>query len=149
MLSKMKPWGIAVLLVLAPAACAAETVIPETGDANEHDAEPTDNTSEATSDSSTSSGGGAQCGPGSVDQADECEVCVLQECANEAYECCMHEGCLDIIDCARDTSCDGFECYTPEKCQSVIDAAGGPNIALNFAQPLGDCALAKCSESCE
>jgi len=149
MLSRIKLVGAAVLWVVAPLACAAETVVPVSDESPDDDGAVTDSTSAATSASSTSSGGGAECGPGSIDQGDECEVCVLQECANEAYECCIHEGCLDIIDCARDTACDGFDCYTPEKCQSVIDAAGGPNIALNFAQPLGDCARAKCSDVCE
>ncbi len=145
----MRLFGAAVLWVVAPVACAAETVGPVIDDSTDGDADDAGSTSAATSASSTSSGGGAKCGPGSIDQADECEVCVLQQCANEAYECCMHEGCLDIIDCARDTSCDGFDCYTPEKCQSVIDAAGGPNVALNLAQPLGDCARTKCVEFCE
>lgn len=98
--------------------------------------------------SSTTSGGSGKCTAASVNMDDPCEVCVVTSCTAESVACCEQEGCLDIIACAQATGCSGVDCYTPETCQKVIDEAGGVAIAVNFAAPLGECALANCATEC-
>jgi hypothetical protein len=138
----------AALLV---AACAAdESVAPSDDGGGDESSSSTGSSSGGEGNGSSSAAGGdAQCGPGSVSQDDPCEVCVVEQCATEAYACCMQEGCLDIIDCARQTGCDGINCYSPDACQNEIDAAGGPGVATQYAMPLGDCAASKCTEACD
>ena len=94
------------------------------------------------------SSGGDQCGPGTVDESDPCEACVVQNCMIEAYECCMQDGCLELVDCAREHSCSGVDCYSPDKCQAEIEAAGGAQSAMAYAMPLGDCATTHCADTC-
>ncbi len=135
------------MLIIGAAACAGDTTGPAPEDHQGHDAD--NKGSDDKSDQSSSSGGdGAECGPGSINMADACEVCILEECTTEAYDCCMQDGCLDIIDCARETQCGGIDCYAPEKCQEEIDAAGGPTVGTTYAMPLGDCAASKCAADC-
>jgi hypothetical protein len=106
-------------------------------------------TSTGAASGSTGSGdNGGQCTAGSVDLNDPCQVCVVTKCTAEAKACCEQNGCLDIIACARETGCDGAGCYAPDTCQKQIDAAGGITVALEFAQPLGDCAIANCQADC-
>lgn len=108
---------------------------------------------QSSNDGSSTSGGSTgsgtqECGASNIDPDDPCEVCVATSCTTEALNCCNQEGCLDIISCAQETGCDGIDCYSPDTCQAVIDAAGGPSIAVEYAQPLGDCALSKCEAEC-
>lgn len=143
------------VVAVALAACGGSAVGGET---DESSGSTSGETSAATSGATTgttgggmtggTTGGGPQCGPGSVDMNDPCEVCVLENCAPEALACCQQEGCLGIIACAQETGCSGIDCYTPETCQAAIDAAGGPTIATEFAQPLGECALTSCTDKC-
>jgi hypothetical protein len=85
----------------------------------------------------------------SIDTADPCEVCVATSCAAEALACCKQPGCLDIVQCGREKLCSGIDCYQEDTCKAVIDAAGGPAVALEFASPLGDCAIAACADACK
>ncbi|MBM4359226.1 MAG: hypothetical protein FJ096_14070 [Deltaproteobacteria bacterium] len=94
------------------------------------------------------SGGGAQCTAASVNMDDPCEVCVVTSCTAEALACCQNEGCLDIVACAQETGCSGADCYQPETCQKVIDDAGGIQIAVGYAAPLGECAFENCATEC-
>lgn len=96
----------------------------------------------------TTSGGGGKCTAGAVNMDNPCEVCVVTSCTQEALACCQHEGCLGIIACAQMTGCTGIDCYTPDMCQKEIDAAGGPGVALEFAGPLGTCAIESCGKIC-
>jgi len=137
-------------------ACGGDVEGPaDTGD--EETTEQTDDDGDTTStggnnNNTTTSGTGGgeieECGPSSIDPDDPCELCVATSCTTEALACCEQPGCLDIISCAQDTGCSGLDCYAPETCKDVIDSAGGPITATQFAQPLGDCAIANCSAEC-
>ena len=147
--------GIGVFALTA-VACTSETVVEDggsgasqkTNDDTVGDSKKTGSTTSTGSGSTSSGGGGDQCGPGSINSSDACEVCVATKCTAEALACCQQTGCLDIVFCAQETGCDGIACYSPDTCQEVIDNAGGPGVALNFAQPLGDCAIESCSAEC-
>ena len=134
-------------------ACAGDTVEDNsTGAEQELEQSGSSGSGTSTSGGAETSGGessgGNSCGPSSVNKDDPCEVCVVSNCAMLALACCNKTGCMDIIDCAQETQCDGIECYSTDTCKDVIDAAGGADIALNYAQPLGDCALEKCAAEC-
>ncbi len=109
------------------------------------------NTSKGDSNGSSSSSSSGQvdaCGPEAVDQSNDCEVCIASVCTQEAYACCQHDGCLDVVYCGAAKGCNGIECYAPDMCQAEIDAAG-IDVAMDFAQALGDCAIANCPAECE
>jgi hypothetical protein len=100
------------------------------------------------SDSGSGNDSGGQCNAGGVNQDDPCELCIAQECTVEALACCQQPGCLDVVRCAADTECGGIDCYAPDKCKTEIDAAG-LDVAQEYAQPLGDCALTNCADACD
>jgi len=143
-----------VALVLSAAACGGSAVDESAkgagcgapGVTSSTTTTATGGTSE--SDSTTSGNTSGTCTAGAVNMDDLCEVCVVKSCTQEALACCQHEGCLDVIACAQKTGCDGVNCYAPDTCQKEIDAAGGPSVALEFASPLGECALGNCADAC-
>ncbi|MBM4375286.1 MAG: hypothetical protein FJ095_09390 [Deltaproteobacteria bacterium] len=106
------------------------------------------NSSSVSGTGSGASGGGAQCTAASVDMNDPCEVCVVTSCTAEALACCQNEGCLDIVACAQEKGCAGVDCYQEDTCKQVIDDAGGVQIAVGFAAPLGECAVENCAAEC-
>ena len=129
------------------AACGGSTV-EEEGTGQDASKAKGDNGSSSSSSSSSSSGEVDQCGPEAVDQTDDCEMCIATQCTDAAYDCCSQPGCLEVVRCAAEMGCNGIECYAPDKCQSEIDAAG-IDVAMNYAQALGDCAIASCPAECE
>ncbi|MBM4374236.1 MAG: hypothetical protein FJ095_04055, partial [Deltaproteobacteria bacterium] len=44
--------------------------------------------------------------------------------------------------------CAGVDCYQEDSCKQVIDDAGGVQIAVGFAAPLGECAVENCAAEC-
>ncbi len=102
----------------------------------------------SSAEASTTSGGGDQCTAASVNMDDPCEVCVVTSCTAEALACCQNDGCLDIVACAQEKGCSGADCYQPDTCQKVIDDAGGIQIAIGYAAPLGECAFENCAAEC-
>ena len=100
-----------------------------------------------TSENGNGNDSDSQCNASGVNQDDPCELCIAQECTVEALACCQQPGCLDVVRCAAETECGGIDCYAPDKCQAEIDAAG-LDVAQEYAQPLGDCALANCADAC-
>jgi hypothetical protein len=88
-----------------------------------------------------------------VDMSDACEVCASTMCTAEALACCEQQveadgmgkkGCLDIVDCGREKMCSGIDCLDADKCGPIIEEAG-LDIAMTYAQPLGNCVTMKCS----
>jgi hypothetical protein len=104
--------------------------------------------SEGGSTSSSNNGTTEACGPSAINQDDACEMCIATSCTAAAIECCEHDGCLDVVFCAAENACNGIDCYAPDMCQDEIDAAG-LDVATNYAQALGDCALTECEAECE
>ena len=145
---------IALISFSLLAGCSAEPGVeqnapPEAPSPSDDDGSPSDDDGATkTTGGEPGSSGGEQCGPGSVDESDPCEACVVQNCMIEAYECCMQDGCLELVDCAREHSCNGVDCYSPDKCQAEIDAAGGAQWAMAYAMPLADCATTHCADTC-
>jgi hypothetical protein len=100
--------------------------------------------------SATSGAGGGQC---SVMPDDECEECAVANCPEESDTCCLAinqmtmVGCLDIVDCARETGCSGTDCYSPENCQEVIvDAGDLGSPVVNAALALSTCVTMECGD---
>lgn len=141
--------SLATVCMLAAVACAGDTVSDESTDAEQElgGGSSSGGSSSNTNGAGTDSSGGS-CGPSSVNKDDPCEVCVASNCSMLALACCNKTGCMDIIDCAQETACEGIACYADDTCKDVIDAAGGAGIALNYAEPLGDCAMEKCAAEC-
>ena len=147
---------IAWACLLAGCGGTAETADQGAGGAAAGLEESADSTTSAASstssggedDRSASGGGSDSCTAASVNMDDPCEVCVVTSCTAEALACCKTSGCLDIVACAQETGCSGVDCYQPDTCQSVIDASGGVEVAIGYAAPLGECAVANCAAEC-
>jgi hypothetical protein len=156
--------GCAVASASASTGCGDDTGSGGTTATSGPGSTATTGTTTATTTTGTAGGGGAggagecECGDmcmgmGTpecpIDAADPVEVCVADVCETEAMACCAIDGCLDLVQCVRESGCESLECYLVDgmdgPCKAEIDALGGvASAGVGAAQTLGDCAVPKC-----
>jgi hypothetical protein len=82
-----------------------------------------------------------------VDVDDLCAVCACDSCLDAVEGCYANEHCVAVVECARQTGCDGLECIVA--CGTEIDAAGGLfSEPVMAAKTLGDCRDIQCADAC-
>jgi hypothetical protein len=64
--------------------------------------------------------------------------CACGNCLDLLEECQEEEGCMEIIECAARTGCNGVACYLGP-CMAEIDAAGVNSPAVSVATLIGEC----------
>lgn len=153
--------GCAVVSASASTGCGDDTGGGGTTATSGPGSTVTNGTTTTTTTTGTGGGGGAgvcECGDTCmgmgtaecpIDQNDPIEVCVADVCEPEAMACCAIDGCLDLVQCVRESECEGLECYLVDgmdgPCKAEIDALGGvASDGVAAAQTLGDCAVPKC-----
>lgn len=58
---------------------------------------------------------------------DDCEKCLCESCSAEHGRCLEDQGCLEIVDCVRQSPCVGPDCIYDDSCTDLVNYWGGPS----------------------
>lgn len=76
--------------------------------------------------------------------ADQCNQCACDSCAQQVIACLETDGCATLAQCLRVTGCEGQDCDQDVNCAAQLDVGGGVDgDAFRYAQALQACRVEK------